>query len=950
MGFVALWVLLLMHAAQPAWSSTPAGTKIVNQASASYSDSHGTSYIATSNLVTTEVNPVAGVVLLQDQMRFATTNGGDLTLPHVLNNTGNTADSFDLELNNLAGGTFDFSALAVYPDSNRDGQADSLTPMDLGGSGDTPVLAPGEAFYFVVVATVPAGEAAGDQDQYTVTGTSTCVSCGIAPGESLSDSNTDTVVITDRAILQIAKSVSASGGPSPSSPTTFDYTISYQNVGSMAASDVQLVDALPAGLSYVPGSARWSVLGATPLEETDPDVDDGGIRFCVDTWAGWSSGSCATGVVSPQPSRAEAPDALQNPDGSQYSANDQIAAVIATVAAGGSGVVSFSFTVDAGLSAETLYNVAELFYDADAAPPLEHMYSNFVPFTVESSFGVVANGSNTDSTDLVGEPVTVNTAGQGAVVEFVNTVWNTGNGADTFDLSLAGSTFPAGTTFLLFHSDGFTPLVDTDASSEVDTGSIPVPAAGSCPAKFVYDSGNDRCGYQVVLKAALPPGASGNNGGAGFAVTLTATSTSDRSQGNAVIDQLSSIVVSSVDLTNNLSLASGCNDSATCGFGSGAETNPVSIVAAGPAGTAIFQLIVNNTSTVVDSYDLSYSNTDFAAGQLPAGWAVTFHEDGGSGDCSTRGAAVANTGTIAPGGDSRVCATVTLPTDAIAGGEPVSLYFRATSQLTGATDTKHDAVLISAESDLFIEPDQFGQVGPGGIVYYSHIVSNRGNTTLECLDVAMSDTLQNDGWASVLYVDVNGDGLLDASDTPWAPTTLAPGSDLNLIVRIFAPSNALPGTINTTTLMASGNADDGDGDHSICTGALLTAQSTDTTTLTTSDVVIRKQQAPDVSCDGTADAPFSATAFSASPGSCIIYRLTATNTSVEDVHNVIIHDASPAFTFFNNVGPLPTVSAGSVVVGANGTTGIVEGGSVGGSLVLLNPGEVLQLEFGVQVE
>src|SRR5207302_4215424 len=118
---------------------------------------------------------------------------------------------------------------------------------------------------------------------------------------------------------------------------------------------------------------------------------------------------------------------------------------------------------------------------------------NTTDLTVTQGAGVTITGS------------TVNNAPQGTVVTVTNTVTNTGNGTDSFDITVTNTIFPPGTTFQLFKSDGSTPLVDTNGNSTPDTGSL-TPGAT----------------YDVIVKAVLPPGASGS--GVNYTANVTATS------------------------------------------------------------------------------------------------------------------------------------------------------------------------------------------------------------------------------------------------------------------------------------------------------------------------------------------------------------------------------------------------------------------------------------------
>src|SRR5205807_4189385 len=150
-----------------------------------------------------------------------------------------------------------------------------------------------------------------------------------------------------------------------------------------------------------------------------------------------------------------------------------------------------------------------------------------------SDTGVAAN----DNDGTINGIDTINAAAQGSTVTFTDVVTNTGNGTDSFDITVPSNTFPAGTVFTLYKSDGVTPLIDTSGNSIPDTGPL---AAGAS--------------YTVIVKAALPAGSLGGP----FNATATATSTVSgalNAGANAnMIDRLVAITASTVDLTNNAAL------------------------------------------------------------------------------------------------------------------------------------------------------------------------------------------------------------------------------------------------------------------------------------------------------------------------------------------------------------------------------------------------------------
>ena len=886
--------------------SPVAGTLIKNQASATYKDASGVEQFVTSNIVSTLIQHVAAMNLVEDQARPGAL-GNIVYFPHVLTNTGNDTDSFALSVANSGADAYDFSSVKIYPDINRDGLPDSTTEITTTGN-----LAAQEEFYFVVAAELPAaGPANNDQGKLTVTGTSDFDS-------TVLQSNTDSVTVTDKAIINVTKSMSASTGYSPSN--IFVVTLKYANDGLQAATDVTLIDALPGGMKYIAGSARWSETGTAVLTDNDKTDNQSGITYCA------YHADC-TGLPSSGDS------------------TKQVTAIIASVAAGSSGTLTFDVQIDSGVAASILHNVSEYEYD-NGAGVVPRLPSNKVPFEVLAKPAVIANGSdndidpdNADNQGGTTDAFIVASASQGATVAFDNIIRNKGNATDTFDITLdstVANPFPANTVFKLFKEDGFTPLLDTNNNGVVDTG--PVVAGGK---------------FKVVMKAILPVNATpGNNGGAGFNIKKTATSSIDDSISDSVIDSLQNILGSSVDITNNAPIGG----AGVAGVGAGPETSPVTTVTVAPGSKAVFNLFINNTSDVDSSYQLQYSmQTPFVAGSVGNNIKIGFYSDGGNGDCSTTGAVITSTGVISAQSNKQVCAVVSVPQGAVANsdssGNPVvnSVYFRAISTLSGASDIKHDAFIIKDIAALSITPDQNGQILPGSSTVYSHHITNNGNTSLECINVTTQDTQA--GWSSMIYKDENADGLLDSGDTLLTDQILTPGASFPVLVKLFAPATVPMGTNNTTTLTVSGHRDDGDGNATTCTGATLVDKAIDLTTVNQSDVSIRKEQSADNNCDGVSDnGVFTTTSFAVSPQACVVYRLTATNAGSKPVNNVRITDATPTFTVFHAAGGLPSVTQGNITGGADGTEGSITGGSVNGAAITLAPGQSMVLKFGVKLD
>lgn len=866
--FVLLLLMTIVLIPLQTWALTAANTMIRNQASATFKDETGTAYSVTSNMVETLVQQVAGLELVQTQTKLAS-SGASVDFPHVLTNTGNGDDSFTLGSAEMTGDAFDFTTVKFYADANQDGQADDLSsPIT-----QTPVLKTGESFSFVAIAEVPAGLSDASAGKYTLTGASVFT-------PTTNATNVDTAEVNTSAVLDVTKSMSATQGLAGSG--NYTVTLRYHNSSELDASNVTLMDALPTGMTYVANSARWSESGNTILSDANPSDAQGSVQTLI--YCAYDS-SC-TGL----------PEATQDAD---TNSTNQVTAIINQVSAGVTGELSFEVKIAANLPASILTNTAEyLFNDGSTTTP--SFTTNPVKFEVLQDLGVVTNGSVSNSADGTNEPIVVASLPQGGTAVFYDYVWNTGNGVDSFDLSLINSSFPAGTVLHLFQADGNTPLLDTNGNGTPDTGNL-----------------DPNTNALIVIKASLPPSATGATP---YSVSLNATSFTDNSLSNPAINTLNAIGANSVDLTNHAALG----QTGVLGTGAGPEAAAVTTNNAMPGENSQFILYVNNTSAVADNFNLQVStDSSFASIALPANWQVRFLDE--------QGKTITNTGPIAAGQNKRVFAEVTLPANATS--SLVDLYFRVSSPVTGASDLKHDAVAVGAVTDLVLYPDNTGQVLPGGSIVYSHWLANQGNVSK--VNISLSTTDEHPGWSSLLYADTDGDGVLSGGDQRLSTVpTLAAGDTLLIFAKVLAASDIQLGLANVTTVVAKWDA-----------GAAST-QAIDVTTTNSSDVSIRKQQALDANCDGIEETAFTHALFTAEPGQCVIYQLIATNTGDLQVRNVRIQDATPAYTSFNTTGGLPTVSQGSLA------TPISQGdtGEIIANLGHLEAGTQGILTFGIKIE
>ena len=871
-SFLLAAILVVLIVIGPVFAAAPADSLIRNQASATYRDSDGVVQSVTSNVVETLVRQVAGLTLNQDQLE-RTNAGGSVIFPHVIVNEGNGPDSFSLSVNQLGGDNFDFFGVELFADADSNGLADNTTPIT-----STPLLATDESFAFVVVASVPVGVPAAEFGEISVLAES-------AFNNSVSDTNVDRATIVDGAVINVSKSMNVTVGQSPSSPYTV--TLDYRNDGNAPATNVVLIDRLPDGMEYIPASAVWSENGGIVLTDADPSDVQGpptqNIQYCA------YQSNC-TGI----------PESIRDIDSDS---TNQVTAIISQVPAGAQGSVTFDVAIATNVEATALFNAAEFEYTS-AGTLIDRAETNIVGFQIDQVAGVVANGSDTSSVDGTLEPVSVASAAQGSALSFDNFIWNTGTTSDIIDVIVdnAGSTFPPGTAFQLFGEDGATPLLDSNGNGIPDTGPLAV--------------GENR---QVVLRATLPPDASGDNNGAGYEVITTARSTSNPSSSNTVINELDNIGSGSIDLVYSPVGV------APAGTGAGPEAAAVIENTAQPGTTTRFRLHVANNGTLADQLVLSAStDSTFASETLPQGWTIDFRN---ADDTES----ISSTGSI-PGSDIEVFfADISIP----AGQAPVtqSLFFRALSPASTLSDVLHVSVVVGNTAALLLEPAGTAQVEAGGSVVYSHRIENTGNTAIGPIDFTTSDSLAASGWASKVFQDSDGDDVFTAADAELSTiANLAANQSQVIFVRVSSSANTPSGAFNVTTLTASSN-----------TGGTVTT--TDTTTIAAGDIAIVKEQAPDLGCDGTLDGPYSRQPFSLEPGNnCVSYRLTATNAGVEPVFNALITDATPAFTVYQ---PTAVCSAASCVITeppAGGT------GVVSGEIPTVAPGESVELTFAVVIE
>ena len=956
----------------------PAGAPIGNQASASYVDTANPSVTlnSTSNTVVTTVSQVYSFTLTAPGAQTKPLNQ-QVCYPHTITNTGNGNDTFALTAPVMAGGFNHVAPISYYLDADGNGVPDNGTAITTTTALTS--AGPASVFKFVVCANTPAsGPAVGATGTITVTATSS------APSSPPSQSVVDTTTIGNCSIT-LTKALSStappgitpvSGGLSPNAGPLY-VVLSYSNSGSIACNTAIINDPLPTGFVYVPNSGRWSNSGATVL--------------------GDGAGADPAGIVYTSPMTA---------------VTGTVTGTIATVPGSTAGNLYFQVTVASnlavGVTPATTNTATVTFTDSVTTTTSGPNPSNAVTYSVAQVPAVAFNGSATLSGATDGEPanVTIASTSPGQTIQWTNYVWNNGNAPDTFDIQFVDGTglavgtsatftgancapgnaapacsFPAGTTFTMYKSDGTTTLIDNGGGSAPDTGLIPLVSAGTCPAPFIINTALTRCGYAVVVKATIPPGVTLPVTGP-HNIALLATSASNNTISETVTNVLTAIVANTVDLTNNLSIAGGALLAHGLGVGTATViTNNAVTPLVTLTTTTRFRLFVNNTSAIASIYDLSATFFSVPAGvglaATPVNWTVQFKLDGGVGNCSTvTGGNITSTGAapVAAGGNRLICAEVLIPptNQGNGGSRPTDsppgnyvINFRVEQQGNATVfDFKRDQITLGNARNVSISPNGNQNTSPGGSVTYQHTITNSGNVT-ETISFPGSFLTNNQvpgqAWTSAAYIDdgVGNAGVLnvgsDTTITNAVTFMLAPNSTQLIFVRVNAP--AMTGSPpNVTTITATYN--------------MLTISATDTTTLTSGLRLDKFQQltvcgtppaAPTITA-GVPNGLWSNAAIPAgagtAPGQCIAYLIVGFNTTANNINNITISDVTPSNTRYHTACSPATLTSGTLfasVVPANATAGTVTAVSAptpagpADSNAILLPGASVSLQFCVRI-
>jgi uncharacterized repeat protein (TIGR01451 family) len=579
-----------------------------------------------------------------------------------------------------------------------------------------------------------------------------------------------------------------------------------------------------------------------------------------------------------------------------------------------SGSANASTTTNQSSTAGTITNTAEATYSVDGVAQPKVTSNAVVVNTSEvANFTLVAT-QGASATDDKNE---AQVATPGQATRFTNTLTNTGNLTDSYKLTITQNnestittgnqdykfTSPTAITYVIKNADGSTPTAAQLPLGQAQTGTV---ASGSSisllPGQYAELS------YNVTTPSAQVGGQSGVG-------TLEATSTKITSGGTLINENHAIVKLPVFAITKT------------------ATNTNLDLNTANPS--------IDYTITVKNDGSATYAADAVGVliqDKLPIGLSV---QNG------TAGIAVTSTdGTTTNGSGPQIITSGNQQIIAISGvdlkvGETMTITFKALVDKTTVDKTKplvnnadvydnygtttptagdnptsdiKDSTSTSDPTNTHVPNDPTG-TGTGGdsstpVSFSDRGLTLTGSTTAELPPISgtpatYTETIKNTGNnpESGLTFTITNPSTTD-NITPSNVIYTAPDGTKTTLTPNASGVYTIPGSIGSgqtgtiTYDVATTGAAVGSSETNTIT--LIPATVTGTTTPTVAPVTnttnvegmkLVKTQAIDANCDGTAEGTFVDTAISGTPGQCVVYRITATNSmTTKALTNVVISD------------------------------------------------------------
>jgi uncharacterized repeat protein (TIGR01451 family) len=283
----ALLVLALAFAphtglAQP--QPALADSVISNHAEAIYADEEGNEFSTISPTITVTVRAVSAIVVTPDETApsAAVAPQERITRAFRVCNLGNTPDFYTITRAEVSAPATLSSLHFDTDDNGAINDADALINLN---STMSPRLAPRACINVLAVVDV---NASAPQTQLNIR-IDARSNVSMTANGTVEDTGTIINTVGERArltnptnsALPPSKLVNNQERVTAASGQTLDYAISFRNNGSVVARNVLVVDEIPAGLQYVPGSLRLNGRALTDSADTDEGYSSGPRRFEV---------------------------------------------------------------------------------------------------------------------------------------------------------------------------------------------------------------------------------------------------------------------------------------------------------------------------------------------------------------------------------------------------------------------------------------------------------------------------------------------------------------------------------------------------------------------------------------------------------------------------------------------------------------------------------------------
>ena len=796
----------------------------------------GNVLLVNSNPVALEVQKTYSLTLVQNQNQYGVV-GGAVNLPHVLTNTGNTADRYTLGLVQSSTDNFDLSNVKVYADRDQNGLPDNTEDLLVGSIE----LNAGQSLAVVIVGSIPTNVSFNQLSSLDLKAVS-------QQNATLSAQVTDTIRVVDDAVISLVKAQSTSEG---NIGDLITYTLTYRNTGT-ATRRVVLQDVLDDSLEYVSGSAVWNQNSTALTDANDTE------------------GSANTGIAY-----------QLKPDGKSLEAS------ITAVAPLTSGTLAFKAKVKQGATNKIPNTAGFVQYDTDSTTVKLSSFSNTVIYNLAAVYGVVLNNESSSATNL-GNPnsspdnlVVQASLKPGQEVFFNNYVWNIGNTTDTYNLSYSSNNnnLPSCATVNFYTQDGKTLLTDTNGDGKVDTGSI-----SNAAVKQI----------QVGVSASTGCSSSVSN----INIDVVATSIASSAVSDPIRNQITALTAesSSSDLYNadQSGLGVGIVDNAgqplrTVKVTSGKAVFP--LVAKNNSTQA------NNYNLYASFSAIDVANI---MPTTKAGFSVKFYEGDAScqtvgkqiTNTGTLGAGASKAYCAVIDVDvsqQNFTAPIWFAIQSPVNQQEDSIKNQIESnvaRLLTLTNDQQGQVSVGGTIVYAHTLKNLGNMAEG---------ANAGSqVNLKVVP------LRNDGFVYTLYYDANKNGQIDSVDQIISATTslnqllgsagLLAQADIQLLLKVQAAPSATEGVVSQADIVVE--VSDFNGIH------LDNLKNTDVTTVATGHLQLVKTQAANSGCTTTnlASLSYSTQLVSVKPNQCVVYKLTLKNDGGSVVKNVQFNDVVPAYT------------------------------------------------------